>query len=73
MAASKCLVAYGDKNVVVTFHGPWTKENLTEHVKTSKLFEGLHFSAMSLKVSYVPVTLYDNPQACARGKWGGGG
>ncbi|KAL3244585.1 hypothetical protein MRX96_047152 [Rhipicephalus microplus] len=50
MAASKCLVAYGDKNVVVTFHGPWTKENLTEHIKTSKPFEGLDFSAMSLKV-----------------------
>ncbi|KAL3193542.1 hypothetical protein MRX96_016893 [Rhipicephalus microplus] len=50
IAASKCLVAYGNKNVVVTFHGPWTKENLTEHVKTSKPFEGLDFSAMSLKV-----------------------
>ncbi|KAL3197188.1 hypothetical protein MRX96_014801 [Rhipicephalus microplus] len=49
MAASKYLDAYGDKNDV-TFHGPWTKENLTEHIKTSKPFEGLHFSAMSLKV-----------------------
>ncbi|XP_075534301.1 uncharacterized protein LOC142568097 [Dermacentor variabilis] len=45
---SKCLLTYGDRNVVVTFDEPWTGRQLMERMKEMDMFEGVCFSALVL-------------------------
>ncbi|KAH7932915.1 hypothetical protein HPB49_004894 [Dermacentor silvarum] len=45
---SKCLVTYGDKNVVVNFDEPWTDRQLIENLKEREMFAEVDISTLGL-------------------------
>ncbi|KAL1471138.1 hypothetical protein MTO96_040084 [Rhipicephalus appendiculatus] len=45
---SKCLVTYGDRNVVVAFDEPWTGRDLIEHLKQLDMFPEVDVSTIGL-------------------------
>ncbi|XP_075542856.1 uncharacterized protein LOC142576565 [Dermacentor variabilis] len=48
--ACKCLVTFGDKNVVVPFVGPWKRAQLFEYLKRERAFAGIDFGSATLTV-----------------------
>ncbi|KAL1467715.1 hypothetical protein MTO96_041985 [Rhipicephalus appendiculatus] len=45
---SKCLLTYGDRNVVVAFDEPWTGRDLIEHLKQLDMFSEVDVSTIGL-------------------------
>lgn len=45
---SKCLVSYGDRNVVVPFDEPWTGRNLIDHLMQLDIFAEVEASTIGL-------------------------
>ncbi|KAL1478930.1 hypothetical protein MTO96_052256 [Rhipicephalus appendiculatus] len=45
---SKCLVTYGDRNVVVAFDEPWTGRDLIEHLQQLDMFSEVDVSTIGL-------------------------
>ncbi|XP_075526584.1 uncharacterized protein LOC142558320 [Dermacentor variabilis] len=48
--ACKCLVTFGDKNVVVPFVGPWKRAQLFEYLKRERAFASIDFGSATLTV-----------------------